>query len=40
VAFFGGGHYNHPDPYLNSTIVLFDKFTLIGERVHVHYNYD
>ena len=21
---FGGGHYNHSDPYLYSTIILFD----------------
>ena len=25
---FGGGHYTHPYPYLNSTIILFDKNSL------------
>jgi len=23
---FGGKHYNHPDLYLNNTIILFDAF--------------
>ena len=27
---FGSGHYNCPDPYLNNTIVLFDRVMPFG----------